>query len=168
VFLPLLVLSIASHNGYLPLSEGFGWVSTTSALVMFAVAAIVEILAYYIPGLDHVLDTIAIPTAVAAGIGISAAVMTDLSPMLKWTLAIIAGGGAAGLMQSVTVLARTHSAALTAGLGNPIVATGELTAAIIMSLISLMTPFVALALIALICLIAYRLLRTKTHPAPPA
>jgi uncharacterized protein DUF4126 len=88
--------------------------------------------------------------------------------MLKWTLAIIAGGGAAGLMQSVTVLARTHSAALTAGLGNPIVATGELAAAIIMSLISLMTPFVALALIALICLIAYRLLRTKTHPAPPA
>ena len=78
VFLPLLVLSIASHNGYLPLSEGFGWLSTTSALVMLAVAAIVEILAYYIPGLDHVLDTIATPIAVAAGIGVSAAVMTNL------------------------------------------------------------------------------------------
>src|SRR5262245_53563956 len=82
VFLPLLVLSTSAHWGYLPLSQGFAWLGTTSALAMLAVATLIEILAYYIPGVDNLLDTLATPAAVIAGIVISAAAMTDLPPML--------------------------------------------------------------------------------------
>jgi Domain of unknown function (DUF4126) len=168
VFLPLLVMSVASQTGYLSLSEGFTWLSTSPALVMLAVAAIVEILAYYIPGLDHLLDTIAAPTAIAAGIGVSAAVMTDLSPLLKWTLAILAGGGAAALTQGTTTLVRAHSGIFTAGIANPIVATAELGGAILMSLVSLAAPFIAIALLVLFCLIVFRLGRTKqSRPSGP-
>jgi hypothetical protein len=72
-------------------------------------------------------------------------VITDLPPTLKWTLAIIAGGGAAGLTQGGTVLARAHSTAFTAAVGNPVVATVEVGGAIIMSLMSLIAPVIAVA-----------------------
>ena len=161
VFLPLLVVGIAGRTGYPPLGEEFAWLSATTALVMLAVAALVEIFAYYIPSLDHLLDMIATPAAVAAGIVVAAAVVTDLPPTLKWTLAIIAGGGAAGLTQGGTVLARAHSTAFTAAIGNPVVATVEVGGAIIMSLMSLIAPFIALALLGLLCFIAFRLVISK-------
>jgi hypothetical protein len=167
VFVPLLVLSVASRYGYLPLGEGFAWLSATPALLMLAVAALVEIIAYYIPGLDHLLDTIATPAAVAAGIAVSAAVMTDLPPMLQWTLAIIAGGGAAGLAQGTTVIARAHSAAFTAGLGNPVIATLELIGALVMSLVALAAPFIAVALLALFCVFILHRARSGRQRVPP-
>jgi hypothetical protein len=37
--------------------------------------------------------------AVAAGTVVTAAVVVDLSPFLKWSLALIAGGGTAGVVQ---------------------------------------------------------------------
>jgi hypothetical protein len=89
VFVPLLIMGLAARSGSLPVSDSFLWVASTPALVMLAIAAVVEIAAYYIPGLDNLLDTLATPAAIAAGIMVSAAVMTDLPPMLKWTLAII-------------------------------------------------------------------------------
>src|SRR5215472_14546877 len=98
VFLPMLVVSIAAYTGHLPLSSGFAWLGTAPAIVMLAVAAVVEILAYYIP------DAVSAPAALIAGTVVAAAVMTDLPPMVKWTTAVIAGGGAAGLTQGLTSL----------------------------------------------------------------
>lgn len=160
VFLPLLTMGLAARAGYLPLGEGFAWVATTPALVMLAVAALAEIAAYYIPGLDNLLDTIATPAAIAAGIGVSAAVMTDLPPMLKWTLAIIAGGGAAAITQGGTAVARGHSTAFTAGIGNHLLATAELFAAIFIPLLAIIWPYVALAATLLTLALALLLLRS--------
>jgi hypothetical protein len=159
VFVPLLVMSVAAHAGYLPLGDNFSWLSTDSALVMLAIAALLEILAYYIPGVDNLLDTLATPGAVLAGIIASAAVMSDLPPMIKWTLAIIAGGGAAGLTQGATALLRAHSTAFTAGIGNPVIATAELGGALVVSLVALAAPFIALALVVLFCVLAVRFVR---------
>ena len=126
VFLPMLVTSAAAYSGHLPLGESFAWLGTAPALAMLGVAAVVEVLAYYIPGVDNLLDTLATPAAVVAGTIVSAAVMTDVSPMLKWTTAIIAGGGVAGVTQGVTALLRAKSTVFTGGVGNPVVATAEL------------------------------------------
>jgi hypothetical protein len=64
---------------------------------MLSVAALAEVLAYYAPGVDNLLDSLATPAALIAGTVVSVAVMTDLPPMVKWTAAVIAGGGVAGL-----------------------------------------------------------------------
>ena len=64
----------------------------------FGTATIFEIGAYYIPLLDHLMDTLTTPAAVVAGTIMTASLVTDLSPFLKWTLALIAGGGVAGLV----------------------------------------------------------------------
>ncbi len=167
IFLPLLVLSLAAHSGHLPLSDGFAWLSTTSALVMLSVAAFAEVLAYYIPGIDNLLDSLATPGAVAAGVALSAAVMVDLPPMAKWTLAIIAGGGAAAATQSATVFLRAHSTALTAGIGNTVIATAELVGALVVSLLSLIAPFLALVLLGMFCLFAIHAMQRRRRRKPP-
>jgi hypothetical protein len=95
VFLPMLILSGAAYTGHLPLDNSFAWLATPSALTMLGVAAVAEILAYYVPGVDNLLDALATPAAFIAGTVVSAAVITDLPPMVKWTAAVIAGGGIA-------------------------------------------------------------------------
>lgn len=159
VFLPMLVLSIAAYTGHLTLTASLAWLGTAAALVMLSLAAALEILAYYIPGLDNVLDVLAAPAALIAGTIVSAAVMTDLPPMVRWATAVIAGGGAAAVIQGLTSLLRAKSTAMTAGLGNHAIATGELGGALIVSLLALAAPAAALALVALFCWFAVRLLR---------
>ena len=147
VFVPLLVMNIASLSGHLTLAHGFEWLGSYPALMAFSVATCLEIAGYYIPWVDHILDTIATPAAIIAGTIVTASTVTDLSPFLKWTLAVIAGGGTAGLVQGATVATRGASAVTTAGLANPLVATLELGGATITSLLAILAPVLAVALI---------------------
>jgi hypothetical protein len=159
VFLPALIASAAAYTGHLPLGEGFAWLGTPAALTMLGVAAVVEVAAYYVPGVDNLLDTLSTPAAFIAGTVLSAAVMTDLPPVVKWAAAIIAGGGAAGLTQGVISILRANSTVFTGGLGNSTVATAELGGALAVPLLALAAPFVALALVILLLWVAFRLLR---------
>jgi Domain of unknown function (DUF4126) len=159
VFLPLLITSIAANTGHLPVSESFAWLASLPAVIMLGVAAAAEILAYYIPGVDNLLDAVATPAAMVAGAAVAAAVMTDLPPIVKWTTAIIAGGGAASLTQGATALLRAKSTATTGGVGNSVVATGELGGAVAVSLLALFAPVVALIIVVVFCWIVVKLVR---------
>jgi hypothetical protein len=159
VFIPLLVASIAAYTGHLRLDENFAWLGSLTAMTMLGIAALVEVLAYYIPAVDNVLDTIMGPLALIAGTVVSAAVITDMPPLIKWSTAIIAGGGVAAITQGVTTLVRAKSTAFTAGLGNPVVSTAELIAAAVTALLALLAPLVAIALVAAFCVITVRLVR---------
>src|SRR5215472_1556443 len=158
VFLPMLIVSAAAYTGHLPLDNSFAWLGTRSALAMLSVAAVAEILAYYIPVIDNLLDSLATPAAFVAGTIVSAAVMTDVTPMVKWTAAVIAGGGIAGITQGATALIRAHSTVLTGGLGNSVIATAELGGALLISFLALAVPAVAIALVILFLWFAIRLL----------
>ena len=159
VFLPMLIVSGAANTGHLPLDSSFAWLGTPSALTMLGVASLAEVLAYYVPVIDNLLDTLATPAALVAGTIVSAAVMTDLPPMVKWTAAVIAGGGIAGLTQGVTGMLRAHSTVLTGGLGNSVISTAELGGALLISFLALVSPAAAIALVILFLLVAIRLLR---------
>jgi hypothetical protein len=153
VFLPLLAVSAAAHVGYLDLAAGFQWMSGTPALIAFATATVLEILAYYVPWLDHLLDAIATPAAVLAGIVASASILVELPPFTRWTVAIIAGGGVAAGVQGTTVLLRLKSAALTGGLGNPVVATIEWIGAAITSVLAIVVPVLCVLLLAAVLVV---------------
>ena len=159
VFLPMLVVSGAAYTGHLHLDDSFAWLGSSSALVMLSVAAVVEVLAYYIPIVDNLLDTLATPAAFVAGTIVSAAVMTDVPPMVKWTAAVVAGGGVAGFTKGMTGVLRAHSTALTGGLGNFIISTAELGGAAFLSFLALAAPTVAIALVVLFLFATVRLLR---------
>ena len=126
---------------------------------MLSVAALAEILAYYVPGVDNLLDTLATPAALVAGTVVSAAVMTDVPPMVKWTAAVIAGGGVAGLTQGATAMLRAKSTVLTGGIGNVVIATAELGGALLVSLLALAAPLAALGVIIFFLWLAIRLVR---------
>ncbi|MGQ0684599.1 DUF4126 domain-containing protein [Bradyrhizobium sp.] len=167
LFLPLLVLSAAAWTGHVNLNDSFAWLGTPAAVLMLGTAAIVEVAAFYIPGVDNLLDTVATPGAVVAGTIASAAVMTDVSPMLKWTAAIIAGGGVAGITQGVTAMLRAKSTVFTGGLGNSAVATAELGGATMVSILALAAPVAALGLVVLFFWMAFRLVRSLARRTQP-
>jgi len=88
---------------------------------------------------------------------LAASVVTGVDPMLKWTLAAIAGGGVAGAVQLLTVGARKASLVTTAGLGNPIVSTLELGGAAVLSIVAIALPLLAVVLVAITIFIGVRL-----------
>ncbi|MBL8977799.1 MAG: DUF4126 domain-containing protein [Gemmatimonadetes bacterium] len=156
IFVPLLVASVAGYTGRLPLAGGFEWVGSLPALVAFATATVLEIGAYYVPWLDHALDAVATPAALVAGILASAAVITDLPPLLKWGAALVGGGGVAGLIQGTSVLFRLKSTTLTGGVANPVVATAELIGATGTALLAIFLPLLCLAAVIGLIILAFR------------
>jgi len=147
VFVPLLVVSVASRTGHLSLAGGFDWMGSDVALICFGVATALEIAGYYIPWLDHALDTMATPAAVVAGTIVTASLVGDMSPFLRWTLAAIAGGGLAGSVQATTVVARGVSTLTTGGLANPLFATAELGGSVVTSLMAIIVPVITMVLL---------------------
>ena len=168
LFLPMLVVSVAAYSGHLPLSDNFAWLATPAALVLLSVAALAEILAYYIPGLDNLLDTLATPAAFVAGTLIAAAVITDLPPMVKWAAAIIAGGGIAGLTQTSSAVLRAKSTVLTGTLGNPVIATAEVGGSLLVSLMALLAPLLTLVVIIVLLWLGFRWFRQLSRRPRPS
>ena len=161
--MPLLVASAAAMSGQLELASGFDWIGTTPALIGFAVAAALELVAYLVPLLDNALDALAAPAATAAGIVLTASSIVDLSPWLRWSLAIIAGGGIAGTVQLFTSATRLTSTATTGGLANPAVATAEAGGATGLSLLAVATPILAAVAALVLAVVALRTLARMRH-----
>ena len=142
VFVPLLVTNIASMLGYVKLAGGFEWMGSWLAFAVFTTATIVEIAAYYIPWLDNALDTISTPLAVVAGSVLTTSFIADMDPMLRWVLAIIVGGGSAGIIKGGAAVIRLGSSTLTGGIGNSLLATIENFISFLFSVLSILIPVV--------------------------
>lgn len=164
IFVPLLGMSIAYHAGALDFAPGFAWIGSWPATIAFGIAMVLEIAAYYIPWLDNLLDTIATPAAIVAGTIATASMVGDVTPFFRWSLAIIAGGGIAGLIQGSTVTIRGVSTASTGGLANPAVSTSELVASIIGTILSIIAPYIAIVLIVILISLIIRRLSRKRDP----
>lgn len=168
VFVPLFVMSIAGVSGYMEFSAGFGWIGTYPALIIFGVATVLEIVAYFVPYVDNILDMASIPIAVVAGVVIVASVVTDVDPMIRWTLALVAGGGIAAGTSMISNGIHALSTATTGGVANPAVSAAETGGSIVMTVLSVVIPVAGVLLIAIIVfLIIRRLLRRKRKKNPP-
>jgi Domain of unknown function (DUF4126) len=160
VFVPLLLTSLAARAGWLTLTPGMAWIAADTALIAFATATVLEVGVYYVPWLDNLVDSLATPAAITAGVVTTAAATSELPPLLRWTLALVAGGGAAGLVHAGTALLRLKSSAFTAGAGNSVVATGELVGSVVLSLLALLAPLLAgVAAVILLVILARRVIR---------
>lgn len=156
VFVPLLAVNIgtraldADGQPLIELADGFDWLSSDIALIVFLVATLFEIGGYYIPWIDNLLDTIASPASIVAGTVITASFVTGMDPWLQWLLGVIAGGGAAGAVQATTVVARAGSTVTTGGLGNPIVASVETSGAFLGAALSIVAVKFAIVVFVLL------------------
>ncbi|MCI1187078.1 DUF4126 domain-containing protein [Hymenobacter sp. DH14] len=159
VFVPLLAASLAYHTGYLAPAAGFAWLGTWAALIALTTATVAEIAGYYVPFVDHLLDTITTPASFIAGTILMTSALPHLDPTLRWTLGMLVGGGTAGLVQTGTALLRGASTATTGGLGNPVLATVENTAAVGGVVLTLLLPLLAAGMVVL--LLVYILSRLR-------
>lgn len=159
VFVPLFALSLAAYFDFWELNESWQWIGGTTALITLGVATLVEIFAYYIPYIDNLLDTIAVPLAALAGTVVMMSTVADLSPVITWALAIIAGGGTASAIAGSSSATRLASTATTGGLGNPVVSTIETGTSVVMSVVSIFIPLLAVILVFIILFIIFKVLK---------
>ena len=159
VFLPMFAVSLASYMHWIPTNENFYWLAGLPALITTGVATIVEILAYYIPFVDHFLDTMTVPLATIAGSVLFASQFADLGTFPQWALAIVAGGGTAATISSGFAGIRAASTATTGGTGNFLVGTTETAGAGFMTIVSMVAPFIAAVLS--IILVIFIIIRGK-------
>jgi hypothetical protein len=160
VFIPMLAGALAGHYNIINLPADMAWLSSWPAIVCFGTAALAEIAAYYIPFVDNILDTIAAPLSIAAGTVLASSILpvSDMEAPLRWGIALLAGGSAAGTIHLGTGLLRLFSSKATIGTGNIVVATTENAAAISGSLLSFFIPIIiAIVLMALVVWILVKL-----------
>jgi Domain of unknown function (DUF4126) len=162
VFVPLLVAAVAAKSGIIPLNQSFAWMAAWPAIICFGTATVLEILAYYIPFFDNLLDAVNAPLAIAGGTLLATSVLPADNELLKWTIGLIMGGGTAGIIHAGTSFLRLASTKTTAGAGNAIVSTGEHVAAFSLSISSLFIPVaVAVIILALIFLVINKLISSQ-------
>lgn len=157
VFLPLFALSLASYFDFWQLNESWQWIGSTAALITLGAATLVEVFAYFIPYIDNLLDSITVPLAALAGTAIMLSTVADLSPVITWSLAIIAGGGTAAAVAGTSSTTRLASTVATGGIANPIVSTLETGTSVIMSVVSIFLPVLAVILVIIIFFIIFKL-----------
>lgn len=170
VFLPMFAVSLASYLHWIPMNESFEWLAGLPTLIITGVATVAEILAYYIPFIDHLLDTVSVPMATVAGSVLFASQFADLGTFPQWALALIAGGGTAATISSGFAGLRAASTATTGGLGNSVVGTTETAGAGIMTVLAIAAPIVAaicaIGLVIVVWFLGRKILRKfrKTTP----
>lgn len=172
VFLPPMLLSgainigMVSPAGQLDLLDGWG------AFGVLFVAVILEIGSYLIPWLDNLLDVVATPAAMLAGIGMMGSVLgaeMELDPIVQWSIAAVGGGGVAGTVQAGTVATRAVSTGTTGGLANPIISIGEAIMAVFVTLLALLAPLLGLVLVIVGLVYAGKMIaQRKSKPSLPS
>ena len=151
VFIPPFLYGLATRFDLNPAafagSDMQAWMASDAGLTVLGAAVLCELLAYYIPWLDNLLDTIASPAAVLGGVVLMSSSLGELDPVLRWATSIIVGGTTSGTVQVTTVGVRALSTASTGGLGNPIVSTVEAGACLVCTVLALLLPLLAMALV---------------------
>lgn len=164
VFLPLFILSLAAYFNIVTLSKDWLWFGSLTVVVSLGVATVVEILAYLIPWLDNMLDTIATPLAAIAGTLAIASTLINMNPYYSWALAIIAGAGAATTVKASNSGMRLLSTASTGGAANPLFSVIETVISGLLTILSIFIPILAFILVIILfffIITAYKKMRKK-------
>jgi len=167
VFLPLFALSLVGYFDFWALNESWQWIGSLAAVLTLGVATVFEIFAYFIPWVDNVLDSLAVPLAAIAGTAVMVSTVAGLDPVVTWSLAIIAGGGTATAIKGAGATTRLASTATTGGVANPIVSTVETGTAMVVTTASIFAPILAAVLVIIILFIIFRIYR-KLRPKAKA
>ena len=163
VFLPLFALSLASYFGLWDLNADWQWIDSLAAVITLGVATLIEIFAYFIPWVDNLLDSLAVPLAAIAGTAVMVSTVANLDPVVTWSLAIIAGGGTATAIKGASATSRLASTATTGGVANPVVSTIETGTATVVSAASIFAPVIGIILVILILIVIFSIYR-KLRP----
>ncbi len=165
-FLPLLVIGIAAKLGRFEISEGYRWLASDAALVVFSIAVIAETLADKVPIVDHALDTVQTVIKPAVGTMAAAAMFVQLPPFEATVVGLLVGGTVATSVHLVKSKVRIASSLTTGTLLNPVLSFVEDVVATVVAAVAILAPLLALVFIALIAAFVFRQLHKRLRPPP--
>jgi uncharacterized membrane protein len=154
-YLPLLAAAIGSDvtagtNGQLiTLSPHFKDLGTPWIVAILAVLAFGEFFVDKIPVVDHLSDVVHTVIRPLSGAVIMAGINNPLSNFNPWIAAVI-GAALSLTVHTVKATARPVVTATTVGHGNPVVSFLEDIAAVFVTVLAVLLPVVAIALMALL------------------
>jgi hypothetical protein len=145
-FLPVFGASVAIRTLGLEVPPSLAWMASTTTIIIFGVATVLEVLGDKIPVVDHLLDTV--QTFTKPGLAVLAAIpfVHQLAPEHSVALAIVAGAPLALGVHTAKASARVGSTAFTGGLANPVISLIEDVAAVVLIILGLIAPILALLL----------------------
>ncbi len=141
-FLPLLMLSVAGrfHLAGIDLSGSFGWLSSDLAIIVLAVATVLEIVGDKIPAVDHALHSIGLVVRPVAGWLAAASVLGKADPAIAAVVGLIIGAPTALGFHAAKASTRTVSSTTTLGVANPFLSALEDFLSFIVSLVGFIAP----------------------------
>ena len=165
-WLPLLLAGALARGGFIELGSSFQFIASNRALVLFAVATLVEIVGDKFPAVDHALDAMSTILRPAVGALLAASVMWQISdPLTAIALGVAVGAPSALVPHAAKSLLRAGSTALTGGIANPVLSLLEDVAAVVLFVLAVVVPvLVAAGLL----LVAFLLVRRLARRSPSA
>jgi hypothetical protein len=148
-WLPLFAAALADRAGLVELAAPFDELASTGGLAVLAVLMLADLVGDKIPGVDHVLHVLGLAVAPLSGAALFAGQTGDETE-LPTLLAILLGGGTAGLVHAARAAVRPASTAGTAGLGNPVLSVGEDVGSLTLVVLAFAVPLLAVVLLALL------------------
>lgn len=145
-FLPLAAVSWAVRFEWLEPHEAFVWMGSTTAVVIFTVAVVVEIAGDKIPAIDHALDTIESFLKPLAGALLVAAPLIELDPLYGLVLGFVTGGALAGGIHILKAKGRLVGNFLTFGVAAPVLSLIEDAITLALVVLAILLPVMALVL----------------------
>jgi hypothetical protein len=161
-WLPLLLAGGMARLGYLQLGDSFAFLSSNKALLLFAVATLVEVVGDKFPTVDHALDVLGSVLRPAAGILLAASVIGQVTdPLTALALGVAVGGPSALVPDAAKSTARALSTGLTGGLANPVISLLEDAAVVAFFALALLLPLLAAGFVVAAAVFVARRLRPR-------
>lgn len=161
-WLPLLALGLMGRADLLPLNPSFAFLESTPALVVFAIATVLELLGDKVIAVDHALDAIGTVVRPLAGALLVASTLAKQDPLFAIVAGIVVGGGAALTVHTGKAVTRAKASSLSflhGGVGNALLSGVEDLVSVGGVLLAIFIPpvafFFALLLLGLAALAAY-------------
>ena len=161
LFVPFAILSIFSISGIYNTTSTPYIFSSDLFLVIFIILSVSEVLLFYNPWIDNMLDLISTPASIFSGIIITYFVLYDTEIYLRLLISVILGGLVSLNVQLLTVKARSSTSIFSKGNGNQIVSTIENISSIFISILVLKFPLAGIFVSAIIIYLIYTFIIKK-------
>lgn len=167
-WLPMFATGVGVRLGFLSLGDSFKFLGSNTALTVFLIATVIELLADKIPVLDHTLDALSTFLKPVAGIVLAASVLWTVNdPLVALALGLIVGAPSSLLPHAAKATLRGVLSPITGGLAAPVLSVLEDFLAIGLVALAILLPFVVAAAFVLFAIVTGRFVKKRMNSAQP-
>lgn len=151
-FLPLCLVAWGTRLGWFEPHPALAWIGSTTALVCFTAAVVIEVLADKFPAVDSFVDSIQSFVKPVLAIAVMAAPLVELEPLYAAVVGILAGAPIATAVHLVKAHNRLLANLFSFGFAAPVLSFIEDVLTLLIVLVAIVLPLLGLLAALLIIL----------------